>query len=214
VACLVGPAVQAGADTVVLFVDGRSMVVEGIERDGEVAYLFLDGGGALSVPLERLANWHELPVAKPVEEQADVFAAGDEAWRAAAGEYADLFARAAAEHDLDPALLTAMAQVESAFDPNAVSPKGACGLLQLMPATADRFGVEDVFDVTQNVTAGARYMSWLLDRFDGQTDLALAGYNAGEGAVDKHAGIPPYRETRNYVRSVLDGASRLAELAP
>ena len=82
--------------------------------DGEVAYLFLDGGGALSVPVERLANWHELPVPEPVEEEAAPLVSDSEAWRAAAGEYADLFARAAAEHDIDPALLTAISSAVSA----------------------------------------------------------------------------------------------------
>ena len=111
------------------------------------------------------------------------------------------------------ALLTALAEVESSFDPLAVSPKGARGLLQLMPATAERFGVGDPFDVAQNVEGGARYLSWLLDRFGGRADLALAGYNAGEGAVDRHRGVPPYPETRRYVRLVLEGAARLDDPA-
>ena len=98
----------------------------------------------------------------------------------------------------------AMAEAESAFDPYAVSHKGACGMLQLIPATAERFGVEDIFDVDQNLDGGARYMRWLLDRFEGRTDLALAAYNAGEEAVDRHGGIPPYRETRNYVSRILE----------
>ncbi len=72
-----------------------------------------------------------------------------------------------------------------------------------MPATAERFGVEDVFDLEQNLDGGARYMRWLLDRFDERTDLALAAYNAGETAVDRYGGIPPYRETRNYVARIL-----------
>ena len=79
-----------------------------------------------------------------------------------------------------------------------------------MPHTADRFGVSDVFDAAQNLEAGARYLSWLLERYAGRTDLALAGYNAGEGAVDRYAGIPPYRETRRYVEQVLVEAADLA----
>ena len=191
------------------------MVVEDFEREDGIAYLFLEGGGALSVPSERVSSWEKIPKpAAPPEPREQTFHGSHAGWRGAAGRFADLFASAAAKNDLDPALLTAMAQVESAFDPQAVSSKGAGGLLQLMPATADRFGVEDVFDPSQNVAGGARYMSWLLERFDGRTDLALAGYNAGEGAVERHAGIPPFRETRRYVRSVLDGVSRLADLAP
>jgi soluble lytic murein transglycosylase-like protein len=92
---------------------------------------------------------------------------------------------------------------ESAFDARAVSPKGARGLMQLMPATAARFGVKDIFDPAQNIEAGARYLRFLLDLFDGDISLALAGYNAGEGAVKKYGyTVPPYRETVNYVRKI------------
>ena len=127
---------------------------------------------------------------------------------------AELIGTAAERHDLDPAMLTAIAEVESAFDPSAVSSAGACGLMQLMPETAERFGVRDVFDVEQNGEGGARYLSWLLDRFQGDAALALAGYNAGEGAVERHNGVPPYRETRQYVTRVLEGIGRLSQLAP
>jgi soluble lytic murein transglycosylase-like protein len=130
-------------------------------------------------------------------------------WRRVAGSFADHIARAARDHRVDPVLLTAVAQAESNFDPRAVSPKGALGLMQLMPQTAERFGVADVFDVSQNVNGGARYLSWLLERFDGQTELALAGYNAGEGAVDRYSGIPPYPETEDYVEKVLRQAARM-----
>ena len=134
----------------------------------------------------------------------------DSSWRRVAGTYAEDIERAARVHSVDPVLLTAVVRTESNFDPMAVSPKGAQGLMQLMPQTAERFGVANVFDVSDNVDAGARYLSWLLDRLDGQTELALAGYNAGEGAVDRHQGVPPFRETREYVRRVLRGADRLA----
>jgi soluble lytic murein transglycosylase-like protein len=197
----------------VRFVDGRSLWVAGAERQGDVAVLTLDGGGQISLPAARVANWDELgPPGRDQEPEALPRASA--MWRLEAGTYAQLIEGAASRHGLDPALLTAMAQVESAFDARAVSPKGACGLLQLMPATAERFGVQDVFDAAQNVDGGARYMSWLLERFGGRTDLALAGYNAGEGAVDRHRGIPPYSETRQYVHRVLQGAGRLASLAP
>jgi len=209
----------ARAEVAVVFSDGRSMTVDRVEREDATLLLFLEGGGALSVPAERIAHWNDLAATEAAPRANPPPAAGDptspgSAWRTAAGPYADLIGRTAREHGLDPVLLTAVAQVESRFDPQAVSPVGACGLLQLMPATADRFGVGDVFDAAENVEGGARYLSWLLERYDGRTDLALAGYNAGEAAVDKHSGIPPYRETRRYVRRVMEGASRLAELAP
>ena len=115
--------------------------------------------------------------------------------------------------------MKAVILAESAGRQWATSPKGAMGLMQLLPATARRFGVADPFDPAQNVAGGTRYLRWLLDRFGGDVTLALAGYNAGEGAVERHGGVPPYRETRNYVRAVQSNhrllrrrvAERLAE---
>jgi soluble lytic murein transglycosylase-like protein len=109
----------------------------------------------------------------------------------------------ATRNGIEPLLLYSVMSQESAFDARAVSPKGARGLMQLMPATAARFGVKDIFDPAQNIEAGARYLRFLLDLFDGDISLALAGYNAGEGAVKKYGyTVPPYRETVNYVRKI------------
>ena len=108
---------------------------------------------------------------------------------------------AAARHGVDATLIRAVIAVESAFEPAAVSYKGAMGLMQLMPATAAQYAVDDPFDPGQNVDAGTRHLRTLLDRFD--TSVALAAYNAGEGAVARFGGIPPYRETRAYVTRVL-----------
>jgi soluble lytic murein transglycosylase-like protein len=180
--------------------------VENVERQDDMALLTLEGGGTIAVPAGRVSNWWELAREVPRRARHDAGAA----WRARAGQYAEVIGQAAKRHDLDPVLLTAVAEVESAFDPQAVSHKGARGLLQLMPATAERFGVRDSFDASQNVDGGARYLRWLLDRYEGSTELALAGYNAGEAAVDRYQGIPPYRETENYVNRVLNGMSRLA----
>jgi soluble lytic murein transglycosylase-like protein len=109
---------------------------------------------------------------------------------------------AAEKHRVDPALIRAVIQAESGWNNSAVSRRGAAGLMQLHPATAQRLGVQDVFNPQQNVDAGARYLGTLLERYNGNLDLALAAYNAGEGAVDRHGGIPPFRETRNYVQKV------------
>jgi soluble lytic murein transglycosylase-like protein len=199
---------MAPADQVVLFEDGRSMRAERVVVEDDLAVLTLEGGGRIAFPPERIRSWHRLAEATgPVAARELARAA---AWREAAGEYAEIIDRVAREQGIDPALLTSMARVESAFDPVAVSPRGAGGLLQLMPATARRFGVDDVFDASQNLEAGARYLGWLLDRYSGRADLALAGYNAGEGAVDRHRGVPPYAETRAYVSKVLHGAERLS----
>ncbi|CAO3422278.1 transglycosylase SLT domain-containing protein [Azospirillum endophyticum] len=108
----------------------------------------------------------------------------------------------APKYGIDPALVLAVIQAESAFRTDAVSPKDAAGLMQLIPDTADRFGVGNVFDPKENITGGVKYLRWLLAYFQGDVTLALAGYNAGEGAVDRYKGVPPYDETRNYVRVI------------
>lgn len=112
--------------------------------------------------------------------------------------------RALAPHyGLDPGLVLALVEAESSFDPKARSHKNAQGLMQLIPATAQRFGVRDVWDPEQNLRGGMAYLRWLLDYFDGDLELALAGYNAGEAAVERYGGIPPYKETRAYVARIV-----------
>ena len=105
--------------------------------------------------------------------------------------------------ELDPALVLEVVRAESNFDPRARSHKGALGLMQLIPATARRFGVDDPFEPAQNLRGGMAYLRWLLERFDGDLRLALAGYNAGEEAVERHGGVPPYAETQDYVGRIL-----------
>ncbi|HEX8456447.1 MAG TPA: lytic transglycosylase domain-containing protein [Pyrinomonadaceae bacterium] len=105
-------------------------------------------------------------------------------------------------HGVDPVLIYSIMHRESAFKKTAISYKGARGLMQLMPATAARFGVSNIFDPAQNIEGGTRYIRFLLNRFNGDVGLALAGYNAGEGAVDKYRGVPPYRETQEYVKRI------------
>ena len=111
-------------------------------------------------------------------------------------------AQAAARHHVDPNLVRAVVKVESNFNPNAVSRKGAMGLMQLMPGTARELAVTDPFDPEQNVDAGVRHLRGLLDSFDGDVSRSLAAYNAGAKAVEKHGGVPPYAETRDYVRRI------------
>jgi hypothetical protein len=120
----------------------------------------------------------------------------------AKGPIADLVRQLAPQYRLDPNLVLAVVEAESNFDPKAMSHKNAQGLMQLIPATAERFGVADVWDPEQNLRGGMSYLRWLLDHFDGDVKLALAGYNAGEQAVRRHRGIPPYPETRTYVERI------------
>jgi soluble lytic murein transglycosylase-like protein len=111
-------------------------------------------------------------------------------------------AQAAKDYGVEEAVVRAIIHAESAFNPMAMSRVGAQGLMQLMPATARRFGVADPFDAVQNIRGGVQYLAWLLKRFNGNVALAAAGYNAGEGAVDKYGGVPPYSETQRYVQRV------------
>ena len=116
--------------------------------------------------------------------------------------YDDLIAEAAEAYALDPELIRAVMRAESAFNPMVVSPSGAQGLMQLMPALAEQMGVEDAFDPRQNIMGGARYLRWLLDRHRGNIPLSLASYNAGPTTVARYKSIPPFRETRQYVKKI------------
>jgi soluble lytic murein transglycosylase-like protein len=122
----------------------------------------------------------------------------------AKGEVAELVRRLAPMYGLDANLVLAVIEAESNFNPRARSPKNAQGLMQLIPATAERFGVRNPWDPEQNMRGGMAYLRWLLRYFDGDVRLALAGYNAGEGAVNKYGGVPPFAETRAYVDKIIE----------
>lgn len=117
-------------------------------------------------------------------------------------QYAAEIEREARRFNVDPALVRAVIHAESAFNPRAISPKGAQGLMQLMPPTAEDLGVTNAMDVSQNIYGGVKYLSWMLDRFNGDTRLATAAYNAGPGAVQRYGGIPPFAETQAYTERV------------
>lgn len=180
---------------------------------GEVRLASFMGGGALShgpavrkeprpSPLAKAAFLLPAPKAKP-ERRASPVRSAPRLPRSAE-TYAAMIRAAADRHSVSPALVEAIARVESGFNSRAVSHKGARGLMQVMPATGRRFGVrsDKLFDPEHNLNAGVAYLSWLSKRYGGNLDFIVAAYNAGEGAVDDHGGIPPYRETRDYVKRV------------
>ena len=207
-------ATQASAG-IAVFVDGRTSKIEKYEVAGEQIHLTMNGG-TMSLPItriERIVDDEVVPVEvveevkQIVEEQGGVFP--KRSWRYSEqsgplweSKYNEIIIAAAKKFDVDAALVSAVIKAESDYNPKTVSHKGARGLMQLMPATARRFGVTNSFDPAENIHAGTRYLRWLLKTFDGNADLAVAAYNAGEGNVWKYDGVPPFRETVNYINRI------------
>lgn len=206
----------AGADLVV-FTDGHFLRVEGYEVAGERVRLALDNGGLLTVSIRRIDRVIEDEVEdqRPAPEPAPFGLRFADDQAVPDVPYGDLIHASARRHGLNPALVAAVARAESAFRTNAVSAKGARGLMQLMPATAERFGVgrHRVHDPQSNIEAGTRYLRILADRYQDDVSLVLAAYNAGEGTVARYGGVPPYRETRNYLQRIF-GFLGLESAAP
>lgn len=216
------PSAPALAELVVL-TDGSYFKVTAFEAlDGE-ARLTLPGGGRLSMALERVERVLDdeiVPGAEAegarMEEEAEGFPvrfAADQ--RRPATSYGDLIYDAARRHEINPELVVAVIRAESGFDARAVSHAGARGLMQLMPATGRRYGLRtsELYDPAKNIEAGVRYLRFLADRFGDDLARILAGYNAGEGAVDRYGGVPPYRETQGYIRRIYSFLG-IEELAP
>ena len=173
-------------------------------------YTWRDATGTLVLsnkPLGSLERTYSVPRAEAIRTTRQ--AAG-----VSSARYDDLISQHSRINDVRTDLVRAVMQVESGFNPNARSPKGAMGLMQLMPATARQFGVRNAFNPAENVRAGVAYLRQLLDRYDNDERLALAAYNAGPGAVDRHGHqIPPYRETRDYVSRINGLAASPAPVA-
>jgi soluble lytic murein transglycosylase-like protein len=152
-------------------------------------------------------------VAEAASGERHVSGAWSAARVAAPSRFDDMIAEAASQHAVDPRLLKSVMLFESGFNPKAVSRKGARGLMQLMPQTAALHGVRNVHDPLQNVLAGARHLAYLLGVYGGDLEKTLAAYNAGEAAVERYGGVPPYDETRGYVRNILGAYYGRANLA-
>jgi hypothetical protein len=190
---------SARAEIAVL-TNGMTMKVSSYRFDERTVTLFLKGGGDVTVPSSLIQG------IVPDEIVDEVVAAAEEA-HVDTSDPSGLRALATAtakRHGLDPALVLAVVSVESGFRPRAISPKGAQGLMQLMPGTAKDLGVKDALDPAANLDGGTRHLNALLRQYDGDLKRALAAYNAGAGAVKRHGGVPPYRETRDYVQKVLE----------
>lgn len=155
----------------------QSQIALVIDDQGRTVYINADDSGVLAAP----GGAHTLVAPEAIRQ---------------------VIGRTASHFDVDPKFVDAVVRVESGYDVRAQSPKGAQGLMQLVPATAARFGVHNPFDPAENVRGGVTYLSELLRQFKGDVPLTLAAYNAGEGAVERYGGVPPYAETRDYVRKV------------
>ena len=183
----------------VFFASGRSMSVKTVRIDGDSLVLALRGGGEIICERSSIARIEpdEVPYPEPAAAAPLPIAP-----TATAGvPYGEIIDKLAAEHQVPSRLVKAVIQVESGYQPDARSRKGAIGLMQLMPETARQFAVADPYEPRSNIEGGVKYLRSLLDRFE--VPLALAAYNAGEAAVRRFGGIPPYPETRAYVKSVL-----------
>lgn len=206
VACAIaGTAVTASAD-IVLLSSGKTLSVKGHRLDGESIVLTLRSGGTVTCDRSLIAKIVPDEVPYPEPAAADAAAPGaSPAGRPAIPDttpYAEIIMAVSEAHGVDPMLVRAVIQVESGYRARARSPKGAMGLMQLMPATAREYKVHNPYEPKANIEAGIKHLKGLIDKMGGVA-LALAAYNAGEGAVKKFNGIPPYRETRNYVSKIL-----------
>ena len=188
---------------IVFLTSNRTLSVKGHRVEGDSIVLTLRSGGEVTCDkslIEKIVS-DEVPYPEPtpVGPAADVLQNPDGVLQAT--PYGEIIAAMSEAHGVDPLLVRALIQVESNYKPKARSARGAMGLMQLMPSTAREYNVRNPFDPRTNIEAGIKHLKTLIDRFG--VEIALAAYNAGEGAVAKFNGIPPYQETRNYVTKIL-----------
>ena len=205
---LTAGAAMASAE-IVFMTSGRTMSVKTHRNDGDSVILTLRSGGEVTCDqslIEKILP-DEVPYPEPQgpakEPEPAKTAAANGSAQLRETIYSELISATAQTHGVDPILVQALIQVESNYQPRARSSKGAMGLMQLMPAVAREYNVRNAYDPKSNIDAGIRKLKSLLEKMGGDVALALAAYNAGDGAVAKFNGMPPYRETRNYVSRIL-----------
>lgn len=200
---LTGWAADARAEIIVL-TSGRTISVKGHRIDGASIVLTLRTGGEVTCDRSLIDKIlpDEVPYPEPVAEGPAAEQSPPPGRLLRETPYGEIIAALSEAHGVDPLLVRALIQVESNYKPGARSPRGAMGLMQLMPSTARTYNLRNPFDPRANIEAGIKHLKSLIDRFAG-IEKALAAYNAGEGAVERFNGVPPYRETRNYVTRIL-----------
>lgn len=211
------PCARSARAELVILDDGRVLKVRAYEADLESASLTMVSGVRMRLPIERVDRVVEDEIELPPDPPPVLLAQApppaappllplsfEDSQEVPAGPYGALIYEKAKLHKVNPRLVAAVIGAESAGNPHAVSHKGARGLMQVMPATAERFGVEKrgLLEPKNNVEAGVKYLAWLIEQFPGDLTRVVAAYNAGEQAVWRYGGIPPYRETQGYVRRI------------
>jgi soluble lytic murein transglycosylase-like protein len=199
-AAIVALCVSAFAADVAVLRNGFAIRHQRREVMGATTRLYFEGGSQ--------SGWMDVPTAEIAAYQREEFEAPDASPPPIADGIPGLVGAASDRHQVDADLINSVIKAESGFNPRARSPKGAQGLMQLMPGTASKLGVKDAYEPGVNIEGGTRYLRQLLEQYHGDAIKALAAYNAGPGRVEQYQGVPPYRETRNYVRRVITDFNR------
>jgi hypothetical protein len=202
--CVLAIAVPASAE-IVFLTSGRTLSVKTHRLEGESIVLTLRGGGDVTCDKSLISKIEadEAPYPEPPVVVAALSGAVQDRSLLDGTPYAEIIASMSLAHGVDPMLISALIQVESGYRPKARSRRGAMGLMQLMPSTAREYKVRNPFDPKANIEAGIKHLKSLIDQFDNDLELGLAAYNAGPGAVQKFNGVPPYRETHDYITRIL-----------
>lgn len=187
---------------ILILENGKRMRVRSYSVEGSKIQVLISDRSEMVIPLEWVREIQPTPP-EPEPENASAARQGS-----AEFAYSDIVVAVSKKHEIDWRLVQAVVAVESNYNPRAVSPKGARGLMQLMPATSSLYQVRDPFDPLENIEAGVRHLKMLMERYNGKLEFVLAAYNSGEKAVDQYRGIPPFQETRSYIKKVLQRYQR------